>query len=112
MQRQSIGRNRYELFFVDSGSTDGTTALIHDGPGVTLMREDRPGSYAARNAAIARARGEFFAFTDADCVAEPYWLKQAQEAMHATGGAIAIGLRVCYVGRAAEALPISGGIGV
>jgi GT2 family glycosyltransferase len=70
-------------------------ALIHDGPGVTLMREDRPGSYAARNAAIARARGEFFAFTDADCVPEPYWLKQAQEAMHATGGAIAIGPRVC-----------------
>lgn len=33
-----------------------------------------PGSYAARNAAVAVAKGEVLAFTDSDCVPDPGWL--------------------------------------
>jgi len=98
LQRQTIRRERYELLFVDNGSTDGTTGAIRGGPGTTVMREEKPGAYVARNAAIRSAKGRFLAFTDADCVAEPDWLEQAQEALHATGAAVAVGRRVCPPG--------------
>jgi glycosyltransferase involved in cell wall biosynthesis len=95
LERQSIGRGRYELFFVDNHSTDGTSEVIRSAPGVTLIREEKPGPYAARNTAIRRAAGRFIAFTDADCAPAPDWLEQAQQAMQATGAAIAVGRRIC-----------------
>jgi glycosyltransferase involved in cell wall biosynthesis len=100
LQRQSIGRDRYELLFVDNRSTDGTSQLIGCAPDVTVIREERPGPYAARNAAIRMARGQFIAFTDADCAPATDWLEQAQQAMHATGAAIAMGRRICPSGSA------------
>ncbi len=39
-----------------------------------IVWEPRPGSYAARNAAAAEARGEVLFFTDADCLPEPDWI--------------------------------------
>ena len=41
---------------------------------VTHIHCARPGSYAARNAAAARARGARLVFTDADCQPLPGWL--------------------------------------
>ncbi len=98
LQHQSIDRTRYELLFVDNDSTDGTTAGIRDGAGVTVIREGKLGPYAARNTAALRAAGRFLAFTDADCVPEPDWLERAQEAMETTGAAVAVGRRVCPPG--------------
>jgi glycosyltransferase involved in cell wall biosynthesis len=95
LQRQSLARDHYELWFVDNHSTDGTTDALRSTPGATLIREDRLGSYAARNAAIRRAAGRFIAFTDADCAPAADWLEQAQEAMQATGAAIVMGRRDC-----------------
>jgi len=94
LQGQSIERSQYELLFVDNGSTDGAGDTICGVPGVTLIREDKPGSYIARNAAIRVAAGRFLAFTDADCVADPDWLAQAQAAIQATGVAVVLGRRV------------------
>lgn len=95
LQRQSLGGDRYELLFVDNRSSDGTSEWIRPGPGITLLREEKPGAYAARNRAIPRAIGQFLAFTDADCAPAPDWLEQAQKAMQATGAAIAVGPRNC-----------------
>ncbi len=53
---------------------------------VRLLEEARPGSYAARNAAVASARGQVLAFTDADCIPEPDWLRQALRALRENPG--------------------------
>jgi glycosyltransferase involved in cell wall biosynthesis len=65
----------YEIVVVDS-SNDGTADLIALGfPAIKLIRLRRrtlPGP--ARNLAIKKAVGDILAFTDADCIPEPFWL--------------------------------------
>jgi glycosyltransferase involved in cell wall biosynthesis len=58
-----------EVIVVDEGSSDGTAEQLVaiDDPRLTVVRHDTPkGLAAARNAAIARARGEWLAFLDDD----------------------------------------------
>jgi glycosyltransferase involved in cell wall biosynthesis len=73
LARQSIGCRHFELLLVDNGSTD--FSVPEDFPGWARVLECRePGSYAARNRAVAETRGQLLAFTDADCLPEPGWL--------------------------------------
>lgn len=64
-----------QLLVVDNCSRDGTADLLrrYDGR-VSVLSERKRGAAAARNAGLARARGEVVAFTDADCVVDPDWL--------------------------------------
>jgi glycosyltransferase involved in cell wall biosynthesis len=71
---QSYPRERYEVLVVDNGSTDSTAAVARNYPFVTLLSEPVPGAYRARNRGLAAARGEYVAFTDADCIPDPEWL--------------------------------------
>lgn len=68
--------DRHEILIVDNKSTDDTRERIRRYP-VTLLEETEiQSSYAARNRGIEAAKGEILAFTDADCVVEPTWLKR------------------------------------
>jgi glycosyltransferase involved in cell wall biosynthesis len=61
-----------QVVVVDNGSSDGSAAVASGyGPAVEVISEPRPGIGAARNAAIAAARGEFVAFLDADDLWRP-----------------------------------------
>jgi glycosyltransferase involved in cell wall biosynthesis len=50
-----------------------------------------PGSYAARNAGAAAARGDWLVFTDADCRPEPDWLAALARAASETPGTLLAG---------------------
>src|SRR4028118_229044 len=56
-------------------ATDATKELIKNYPKVRYVREDVPGSSAARNAALREAKHEFVAFTDDDAAPDPNWLR-------------------------------------
>lgn len=51
---------------------------VPPGLGVRLLRLPAGGPYAARNAAIAAARGEILLFTDSDCVCPGDWIAFAE----------------------------------
>lgn len=59
-----------ELIVVDDGSTDGTPSILADfssrDPRIIRLLTNHEGASAARNAALAEARGEWIMFVDAD----------------------------------------------
>lgn len=91
---QSFGADGYEVIVVDNGGNDGIQELVAQYPGVRSIKEDAPGSYTARNAAIVHARGEILAFTDADCVPDREWLAQGVRTLSATDGVGVVGGRI------------------
>lgn len=63
----------FELIAIDDGSNDGSPSILASyRDRITVVRQANGGVAAARNAGIARARGEFVAFLDQD----DYWLPE------------------------------------
>jgi len=76
----------------DAKSADNLTASI------ILLRQANAGPAAARNAGAQRAKGNYIAFTDDDCMPNPDWLQQFATALQAAPTAM-VG------GRTINALP-------
>lgn len=88
----------FEIVIVDAGSTDRTVPIV-----VSYTKRYRPlirlfhhgGSRGeGRNYGVAMARGDVVAFTDGDCIPNPFWLKEFRKALHGGGADIVAGRSV------------------
>lgn len=76
----------FEVIVVDNASEAWVHETVqqfiqsHPGLHIRYIREERVGSYVARNAGVAVAHGEIIAFIDADCEVEPDWLTRCRTA--------------------------------
>ena len=74
---ESLGKldyPNYEVILVDDGSTDDTAEIAARFPEVRYFHQTNHGLSHARNHGAAVAKGEIFAYTDSDCMADPDWL--------------------------------------
>ncbi|WP_198036706.1 glycosyltransferase [Halomonas sp. GT] len=77
LENQSLAQDDFEVIIVNNAPDDSPPADFHLPKNFIMIKEAKPGSYAARNAALKISRGEIVAFTDSDCIPDPYWLEAA-----------------------------------
>ncbi|HEX2112347.1 MAG TPA: glycosyltransferase [Gaiellaceae bacterium] len=87
---QTLPRDQFEVLVVDDGSVDETAALVEawverDRSRRRLLRGAGRGPAHARNLALAHARGEWVAFTDADTLPRRDWLEAGLATLERTG---------------------------
>lgn len=66
----------YEIIVIDDGSTDTTPKILSEYKNIKTVTTGGIGPSRARNMAVKEAKGEFIAFTDADCVINVNWLNE------------------------------------
>jgi glycosyltransferase involved in cell wall biosynthesis len=76
------------VIVVDNGSTDDTFDRLQEIRGVLALREERAGSYAARNRGLQHVDSDIVCFTDADCTARPDWVRNAVR--HLVDGSVGV----------------------
>jgi glycosyltransferase involved in cell wall biosynthesis len=86
LKQQRLPQGAFEVIVVDNGSIDRTAEIARSFGGsmpVTVLERRGVRIAALRNFGAARARGQYLAFLDADCVAPKHWLQQAIDLLHA-----------------------------
>ena len=87
-----------EIIVVDNGSATLPAGVCAAFAGVVLLQEPSPGPGPARNRGVAGTTGDILAFIDADCLADPAWLAEAERAMADPQATILGGdVRIAYV---------------
>ena len=83
----------YELIVIDDGSTDNTPKILSEYKDIKTITTRGIGPSKARNIAAKEAKGEYLAFTDADCVVDATWLSELLLGFKIFPGAAACGGR-------------------
>ncbi|MCI4677057.1 glycosyltransferase [Rhodoblastus acidophilus] len=91
LDAQTLDPGLFEVIVVDNGSRALPVEVIARHPNARLLQESRPGPGPARNRGAAEARGDVFAFIDADCRADPNWLRSIQAALAVSGPGVVLG---------------------
>ena len=76
LKKQTYPVESFEVIIVNNDPEDIAPELCL-ADNFQLITEARPGSYSARNAALAITKGEIIAFTDSDCIPDKDWIINA-----------------------------------
>lgn len=84
----------YEIILVDDGSPDNSGAICEEyaarDPRIAVIHQKNQGQAAARNHALARAKGEWICFVDSDDLIHPQMLQHLYDAALSSGAPISM----------------------
>ncbi len=76
LEKQTYDQKLTEIIIVNN-APDQIPDSFYLPVNMRIIAEGKPGSYAARNAALNIAKGEIIGFTDSDCIPDPDWIENA-----------------------------------
>ena len=76
---QTFSKDGFEVIVVNNNPDDTTPSELAFNDNCKIITENKPGSYAARNAALKIAKGKIIGFTDSDCIPDHNWITNAVE---------------------------------
>ena len=76
LEKQNYPKELFEIIVVNNDPKDKTPNSLSLPTNCQLVREEKPGSYAARNRGASLAKGDILSFTDADCIPDANWLNE------------------------------------
>ena len=79
LSAQTYPQELFEIIVVNNKRGDKSPEKLIKPDNCLLIDETKPGSYAARNAAIKIAKGEILGFTDSDCIPDKNWISNIVE---------------------------------
>ena len=94
LAQQTYPQAAFCVYVVDNNSSEDIESIVNEYPFAHYLYEQKPGSYVARNTAIAALKNEqWIAFTDADCIPAKDWIEAGVNALQANqvdavGGAV------------------------
>ena len=77
LSKQSFAKEDFEIIVVNNDPGDAVPSDYLLSDNCKIITEPKPGSYAARNAAIKISRGKIIGFTDSDCIPDKNWIRNA-----------------------------------
>lgn len=84
LEQQRYPAHSMEIIIANNDPKDPCTIALPANAQVIAVA--KPGSYAARNAALRIARGSIIGFTDSDCIPETNWVENAVQYLAAHPG--------------------------
>lgn len=103
----------FEVIVVDDGSTDETAAIAdwyaQRDPRIRVIRQSNHGIAAARNVAIAHARGRFFALLDSDDLWFPRYLEEQVAILQRHPDVAVLSANAISLGGGLDGQPLLGG---
>ncbi|MBL9052817.1 MAG: glycosyltransferase [Tabrizicola sp.] len=75
LANQSIGQDKFEVIVANNNLSDEIPSSLRLAANARVVHAAKPGSYTARNVAIAKATGDVFFFTDSDCLPDRQWIE-------------------------------------
>ena len=83
-----------EVLVVDDASADASADAARRAGARVIESRSRRNAGGARNAGMAAAKGDAFAFLDADAIAPRDWLERARRTFERDAGIVAVGGRI------------------
>ncbi len=78
---QTVALDRFEVIIANNNPTSDIPADLLLPANARFIHVAKPGSYAARNAALREARGDALFFTDSDCLPDRLWIENGLAAL-------------------------------
>jgi glycosyltransferase involved in cell wall biosynthesis len=82
---QSVAQTLFEVIVANNNASPDVPAALRMSSNTRVIHVPKPGSFAARNAALAEARGDILFFTDSDCLPDRLWIEAGLEAISQLG---------------------------